>query len=106
MLYNIAALIAGFLLLIWSADRFVEGAAATARNLGVSTLILGLGYGAGEVMASREAPSAEPISFVDTDDVVGDDALQILDAIGQSQASSWGIRRCFFLRRASATLEK
>ena len=39
-------------------------------------------------------------------DVVGDDACQVLDAIGQSQASSWGTRRCFFFRRASATLEK
>jgi len=42
MLYNIAAIIAGFLLLIWSADRFVCGAAATARNLNISPLIIGL----------------------------------------------------------------
>ncbi len=42
MLYNIAAIIAGFLLLIWSADRFICGAAATARNLNVSPLIIGL----------------------------------------------------------------
>ena len=38
----IAAVIAGFLLLVWGADRFVAGAAATARNLGVSPLIIGL----------------------------------------------------------------
>jgi cation:H+ antiporter len=42
MLYDIAAILAGFLLLVWSADRFVAGAAATARNLNVSPLIIGL----------------------------------------------------------------
>jgi len=42
MLYDIAAILAGFLLLIWSADRFIVGAAATARNLNVSPLIIGL----------------------------------------------------------------
>lgn len=34
--------IAGLLLLIWGADRFVHGAAATARNLGVAPLLIGL----------------------------------------------------------------
>ena len=42
MLLSIAAVIAGLALLLWSADRFVEGAAATAQNLGVSTLIIGI----------------------------------------------------------------
>jgi len=42
MLYNIAAIIVGFLLVIWSADTFITGAAATARNLNVSPLIIGL----------------------------------------------------------------
>jgi cation:H+ antiporter len=37
-----AAVIVGFALLIWGADRFVTGASATARNLGVSPLIIGL----------------------------------------------------------------
>jgi len=32
----------GLILLAWSADRFVYGAAATARNLGVSPLVIGL----------------------------------------------------------------
>ncbi|WP_297527563.1 calcium/sodium antiporter [Thiohalobacter sp.] len=36
------AVIGGFILLVWGADRFVVGAAATARNLGVSPLIIGL----------------------------------------------------------------
>lgn len=36
------AIIAGFALLIWGAERFVHGAAAIAKNLGVSPLIIGL----------------------------------------------------------------
>ena len=42
MLSNIAAIIAGLALLIWSADKFVEGAAALARLLGVSIMIIGI----------------------------------------------------------------
>lgn len=42
MLLSILAILAGFGLLIWGADRFVMGASATARNLGVSPLIIGL----------------------------------------------------------------
>ena len=38
----IAALLAGLIILVWSADRFVLGAAATARVLGVSPLVIGL----------------------------------------------------------------
>jgi cation:H+ antiporter len=34
--------IAGLVLLIWGADRFVHGAAATARNLGIAPLLIGL----------------------------------------------------------------
>ncbi len=42
MLSYIAAVIAGLALLIWSADKFVEGAAAMARLLGVSVMIIGI----------------------------------------------------------------
>ncbi len=42
ILIDIAAILAGFAILIWSADLFVSGASATARNLGVSPLIIGL----------------------------------------------------------------
>ncbi len=42
MLLSLAAVILGLALLVWSADRFVEGASATAHNLGVSTLIIGI----------------------------------------------------------------
>ncbi len=51
------AIVIGFALLVWGADRFVMGAAATARNLGVSPLIIGLtivGFGtsAPEILVS------------------------------------------------------
>ena len=42
MLIAIIQLVAGFLLLVWGADRLVAGASATARNLGVSPLVIGL----------------------------------------------------------------
>ncbi|HID39784.1 MAG TPA: calcium/sodium antiporter, partial [Calditrichaeota bacterium] len=60
MLLFIAAVIAGFVLLMWSADRFVDGAASIAQNLGVSPLIvgmlvIGLGTSAPEMLVSAEA---------------------------------------------------
>ena len=42
MIYESLAILAGFILLIWSAERFVTGAAAIAANLNVSPLIIGL----------------------------------------------------------------
>lgn len=42
MLAFLAAVITGLALLIWSADKFVEGAAAMARLLGVSIMIIGI----------------------------------------------------------------
>ena len=42
MLLYIAAVIVGLALLIWSADKFVEGAAALAHLLGVSIMIIGI----------------------------------------------------------------
>ncbi|MFW5969872.1 MAG: calcium/sodium antiporter [Halofilum sp. (in: g-proteobacteria)] len=42
MLISIAAVVFGLALLVWSADRFVLGASATARDLGVSPLVVGL----------------------------------------------------------------
>ena len=41
-LLHIAAIIVGLGILTWSADRFVDGAAAIASHLGVSTLIVGI----------------------------------------------------------------
>ncbi|HSG87720.1 MAG TPA: calcium/sodium antiporter [Pseudomonadales bacterium] len=36
------SLLFGFVTLVWSADRFLNGAAATARNFGMSPLLIGL----------------------------------------------------------------
>lgn len=42
MLTAVIQLVAGFLLLVWGADRLVAGASATARNFGISPLVIGL----------------------------------------------------------------
>ena len=38
----VAALIVGFIALVWSAERFLAGAASAATNLGVSKMLIGL----------------------------------------------------------------
>ncbi|VAW89684.1 Inner membrane protein YrbG, predicted calcium/sodium:proton antiporter [hydrothermal vent metagenome] len=48
MLLSSAAILLGLVVLVWSADRFVLGASAVARNYGISPLIIGmtiLGFG-------------------------------------------------------------
>ena len=42
MLLSLLYIVVGFIFLVWGADRFITGASATARNLGVSPLIIGL----------------------------------------------------------------
>jgi cation:H+ antiporter len=42
MLLPSLAILGGFILLVWSADRFVEGAAAVARHLGLPSLLIGM----------------------------------------------------------------
>lgn len=42
MLLAIAAVIGGLALLVWSADKFVDGAAATAGHLGMPALLIGM----------------------------------------------------------------
>ena len=58
----IAAVIIGLILLVWSADKFVEGAAATARHFGMPALLIGMvivGFGtsAPEMVVSALASS-------------------------------------------------
>eukprot|EP01093_Parvamoeba_rugata_P019338 TRINITY_DN864_c0_g1_i1.p1 TRINITY_DN864_c0_g1~~TRINITY_DN864_c0_g1_i1.p1 ORF type:complete len:133 (+),score=26.77 TRINITY_DN864_c0_g1_i1:480-878(+) len=36
------AILGGFILLVWSADRFVDGAAATAKYAGMPSLLIGM----------------------------------------------------------------
>ncbi|ROQ93584.1 calcium/sodium antiporter [Desulfosoma caldarium] len=42
MLVHVMAVLGGIVALVWGADRFVDGAAALARRLGVSPIIIGL----------------------------------------------------------------
>ncbi len=54
---SLAAIIVGLTVLMWSADRFVDGAASIAKHLGVSSLIIGItivGFGtsAPEILVS------------------------------------------------------
>ncbi|OGT98493.1 MAG: calcium/sodium antiporter [Geobacteraceae bacterium GWB2_52_12] len=42
MTVSIIAMVVGLALLVWSADRFVEGAAATARYFGMPPLLIGM----------------------------------------------------------------
>lgn len=62
MLLASAAIIVGFALLVWSADRFVEGAAATAGHAGLPSILIGMvivGFGtsAPEMVVSAMAAS-------------------------------------------------
>ena len=42
MLLPALAILVGFILLVWSADRFVDGAAATAKHMGLPSLLIGM----------------------------------------------------------------
>ena len=57
MLYPIISLVIGLIVLVWSADKFVFGAASTAKNFGMSPLLIGLtivsfGTSAPEILVS------------------------------------------------------
>jgi cation:H+ antiporter len=80
MLLAVIQLVAGFLLLVWGADRLVSGASATARNLGVSPLIIGLtiiGFG-------TSAPELV-VSAVAT--LKGNSGLAVGNAIGSNMTN-------------------
>jgi cation:H+ antiporter len=62
MMLSIGAVIFGLALLVWSADRFVEGAASSARHFGmppllIGMLIVGFGTSAPEMVVSVLAAS-------------------------------------------------
>lgn len=42
MILYLLAIVAGFVILVWSADKFVDGAASTAKHLGMPTLLIGI----------------------------------------------------------------
>lgn len=80
MLGNILEVIAGLALLIWGADRFVFGGAATARNLGVAPLLIGL-----TVVAFATSAPEVLVSVVAA--LRGEPALAIGNAIGSNTAN-------------------
>jgi cation:H+ antiporter len=60
MLEHVGILLVAFVVLVWSADKFVYGASSLARNLGVSPMIIGLtivamGSSAPEMMVAAAA---------------------------------------------------
>ncbi|MBE0483898.1 MAG: calcium/sodium antiporter [Bacterioplanes sp.] len=42
LIYPLAAVLLGFVVLVWSADRFIDGAAATANYAGLPPLLIGM----------------------------------------------------------------
>jgi len=77
MAVNILLVVAGLALLIWGADRFVHGAAASARNLGVTPLLVGL-----TVVALATSAPEILVSVVAALD--GEPGLAIGNAIGSN----------------------
>ncbi len=62
MLMELLAVLGGLALLVWSADRFVEGAAATAGHVGmppllIGMLVIGFGTSAPEIVVSTFSAS-------------------------------------------------
>lgn len=66
MTLAIAAIIGGLILLVWSADRFVEGAASAARHFGMAPLLIGIvviGFGTSApemIVSASSALSGSP----------------------------------------------
>ena len=103
MLGNILEVIAGLVLLIWGADRFVHGAAATARNLGVAPLLIGL-----TIVAF--ATSAPEILVSVVASLRGEPLLAIGNAIGSNIVNVGLVLGCVAIIRPielrSATLRR
>ena len=74
---NIGAIVAGLVLLIWGADRFVHGASAFARNLGIAPLLIGLTIVAFATSAPEIAVSIEAA-------INGEPGLAFGNAIGSN----------------------
>ncbi|TMO53932.1 calcium/sodium antiporter [Pseudoalteromonas phenolica] len=86
MVLSFIILILGFAALVWSADRFVFGAAALARNFGVPTLIVGLtivamGSSAPEMMVAAQAALADKTDTA-VGNAIGSNIANILLVLG------------------------
>ncbi len=80
MMLFVAAIICGFILLVYSADMLVKGAAAVAKNLGVSSLVIGLTV----VGLSTSAPEMLVSAVASTD---GKAVMAIGNALGSNIAN-------------------
>lgn len=81
-------LVAGFALLVWGADKFVAGASALARRLGVSPLLVGLtivafGTSAPELAVSLTA-ALQGANEIAVGNVVGSNIFNLLVVAGLS----------------------
>ncbi|MDA9905277.1 calcium/sodium antiporter [Pseudomonadales bacterium] len=80
MWIQLTLLVLGFVALIWSADKFLSGAAATATNIGVSKMMIGLTV----VSVGTSAPEIVVASMAALD---GNSLLAVGNAIGSNIAN-------------------
>jgi cation:H+ antiporter len=81
MLIAAAAILVGFIILIWSADLFVSGAASIAENMGMSPIVIGLTI----VSLGTSAPEVL-VSIISSLSSAGD--LAVGNAIGSNIANT------------------
>ena len=86
MLVNSGLIIIGLVLLVWSADKFVYGAAAIAKNLSISPLIIGLtivamGSSAPEMLVAASAAMADQTNTA-VGNAIGSNITNILLVLG------------------------
>ena len=84
-------LVVGFALLVWGADKFVEGASALARKMGVSPLLVGLtivafGTSMPELAVSVTA-ALQGANEIAVGNVVGSNVFNLLVVAGLSSVS-------------------
>ncbi|MFO6423264.1 calcium/sodium antiporter [Motilimonas sp. KMU-193] len=85
---NIIILVVSLAALVWSADKFVFGAAAIARNLGISPLVIGLtivamGSSAPEMMVAASASlNAPPNTAIAIGNAIGSNITNITLVLG------------------------
>ncbi len=89
---NVVILGLGFVLLVWGADRFVEGASGLAKKLGVSSIIIGLtivafGTSAPELAVSLVA-GIQGVNEIAIGNVVGSNIFNLLIVVGCSAVVS------------------
>ncbi|MEW5008808.1 calcium/sodium antiporter [Cycloclasticus sp. 46_83_sub15_T18] len=103
MLINIAAILAGFVFLIFSADFFVKGTSAIARNFGISPLIIGLtivglGTSAPEMLVAAMA-SAQGNTGLATGNAIGSNIANIGLVLGTTALIAPILIKSSILRR-------